>query len=98
MIFFKEQVKRFFTTGKWALKLIFIVVLAELTFVGGALIGLAGPLDENDSNNIKHILSLVATKSFALYAAEKGNNDPYKNWIICLYKHSILYKICKTTV
>ena len=79
MTFFKGQVKRFFTTGKWALKLIFIVVLAELTFVGGALIGLAGPLDENDSNNIKHILSLVATKSFALYAAEKGNNnDPYK--------------------
>ena len=33
-------------------------------------------LDENDSNNIKHILSLVATKSFALYAAEKGNPQP----------------------
>ena len=78
MTFLKEQVKRFFTTGKWALKLIFIVVLAELTFVGGALIGLAGPLDEKDSDNIKHILSLVATKSFALYAAEKGNgNDKY---------------------
>ena len=78
MSFIKEQVKRFFTTGKWALKLIFIVVLAELTFVGGALIGLAGPLDEKDSDNIKHILSLVATKSFALYAAEKGNgNDRY---------------------
>ena len=78
MTFFKGQVKRFFTTGKWALKLIFIVVLAELTFVGGALTGLAGPLDEKDSDNIKHILSLVATKSFALYAAEKGNgNDKY---------------------
>ena len=68
--FAAKQVKRFFETGNWALKLIFIVVIAELTFVGAALSGIAGPLDENDSNNIKHILSLVATKSFALYAAE----------------------------
>tara|TARA_B100000427_G_C15082795_1_gene409260 strand:- start:251 stop:511 length:261 start_codon:yes stop_codon:yes gene_type:complete len=73
-----KQIKRFFETGNWALKLIFIVVLAELTFVGGALIGLAGPLDKNDSDNIKHILSLVATKSFALYAAEKaGAKEKY---------------------
>jgi len=40
----------------------------------GALVGLAGPLDKNDSDNIKHILSLVATKSFALYAAEKASS------------------------
>jgi len=72
--FVAEQIKRFFNTGGWALKLIFIVVLAELTFVGGALVGLAGPLDDNDSDNIKHILSLVATKSFALYAAEKASS------------------------
>ena len=45
-----KQIKRFFETGNWALKLIFIVVLAELTFVGGALVGLAGPLDDNDSD------------------------------------------------
>ena len=76
--FAAEQIKRFFNTGSWALKLIFIVVLAELTFVGGALVGLAGPLDDNDSDNIKHILSLVATKSFALYAAEKaGAKEKY---------------------
>ena len=78
MTFFKEQIKRFFNTGKWALKLIFLVVLVELGIVTGALIGLAGPLDENDSDNIKHIMAMIATKS--LYAAEKGSApaDPYK--------------------
>ena len=69
-----EQIKKFFETGQWALKLIFLVVLAELTFGGAALSGIAGPLDENDSNNIKHIMSLIATKSFALYAAEKASS------------------------
>ena len=72
--FAAEQIKKFFETGQWALKLIFLVVLAELTFVGAALSGIAGPLDENDSNNIEHIMSLIATKSFALYAAEKASS------------------------
>ena len=72
--FATEQIKKFFETGQWALKLIFLVVLAELTFVGAALSVIAGPLDENDSNNIKHIMSLIATKSFALYAAEKASS------------------------
>ena len=72
--FVGDQITRFFNTGQWALKLIFIVVLAELGSVMGALVGLAGPLDKNDSDNIKHILSLVATKSFALYAAEKASS------------------------
>ena len=44
--------------------------MVELGIVVGAIA--TQELDENDSNNIKHILSLVATKSFALYAAEKG--------------------------
>jgi|TARA_B100001057_G_scaffold46834_1_gene41764 hypothetical protein len=72
--FAAEQIKKFFETGQWALKLIFIVVLVELGIVTGALIGLAGPLDENDSNNIKHIMGMIATKSFALYAAEKASS------------------------
>ena len=76
--FIGTQINRFFNSGQWALKLIFIVVLAELGIVMGALVGLAGPLDKNDSDNIKHILSLVATKSFALYAAEKaGAKEKY---------------------
>ena len=73
-----KQIKRFFETGNWALKLIFIVVLCELGIVMGAMVGLAGPLDENDSNNIKHIMGMIATKSFALYAAEKaGAKEKY---------------------
>ena len=76
--FATEQIKKFFNTGQWALKLIFIVVLVELGIVTGALIGLAGPLDENDSDNIKHIMAMIATKSFALYAAEKaGAKEKY---------------------
>ena len=76
--FIGTQINRFFNSGQWALKLIFIVVLAELGIVMGALVGFAGPLDKNDSDNIKHILSLVATKSFALYAAEKaGAKEKY---------------------
>ena len=45
MTFLKEQVKRFFTTGKWALKLIFLVVLVELGIVVGAIA--TQELDEN---------------------------------------------------
>ena len=72
--FIGTQINRFFISGQWALKLIFIVVLAELGIVMCALVGLAGPLDKNDSDNIKLILSLDATKSFALYAAEKASS------------------------
>ena len=76
--FATEQIKKFFNTGQWALKLIFIVVLCELGIVMGAMVGLAGELDENDSNNIKHIMGMIATKSFALYAAEKASaNQKY---------------------
>ena len=76
--FATEQIKKFFNTGQWALKLIFIVVLAELGIVMGAMVGLAGELDENDSNNIKHIMGMIATKSFALYAAEiAGAKEKY---------------------
>ena len=76
--FIGTQISRFFNSGKWALKLIFLVVIVELGIVVGAIA--TQELDENDSNNIKHILSLVATKSFALYAAEKGSApaDPYQ--------------------
>ena len=76
--FATEQIKKFFNTGQWALKLIFIVVLCELGIVMGAMVGLAGELDENDSNNIKHIMGMIATNSFALYAAEKaGAKEKY---------------------
>ena len=70
--FIGTQISRFFNSGKWALKLIFLVVIVELGIVVGAIA--TQELDENDSNNIKHIMSLIATKSFALYAAEKASS------------------------
>ena len=72
--FIGTQISRFFNSGKWALKLIFLVVIVELGIVVGAIA--TQELDENDSNNFKHILSLVATTSFSLYAAEKGHPEP----------------------
>ena len=74
--FIGTQISRFFNSGKWALKLIFLVVIVELGIVVGAIA--TQELDENDSNNIKHLLSLAMTKSFALYAAEKASaNQKY---------------------
>ena len=70
--FIGTQISRFFNSGKWALKLIFLVVIVELGIVVGAIA--TQELDENDSNNIKHIMSLTATKPFALYAAEKASS------------------------
>jgi|TARA_B100000029_G_C16926380_1_gene723284 hypothetical protein len=74
--FIGEQISRFFNTGQWALKLVFLVVLTELAIIGGVTLGcMTGTeCDENDSNNIKHLLSLAMTKSFALYAAEKASS------------------------
>ena len=37
MNFIKAQIKRFFETGKWAMKLIFLVVLVELGLIVGVL-------------------------------------------------------------
>ena len=35
--FIGEQIKRFFETGKWAMKLIFLVVLVELGLIVGVV-------------------------------------------------------------
>ena len=58
-----------------ALKLVFAVVIFELLIVGGTILKCfeTDSCDENDSNNITFILNGIAAKSFALYAAEKGN-------------------------
>jgi len=59
-----------------ALRLVFAVVIFELLIVGGTVIKCfeTDSCDENDSNNITLILNGIAAKSFALYAAEKGNS------------------------
>ena len=57
----------------------FITVLDNLKTVDAVDVGVTlgcmtgTECDENDSNNIKHLLSLAMTKSFALYAAEKAS-------------------------
>ena len=37
--FIGEQISRFFNTGQWALKLVFLVVLTELAIIGGVTLG-----------------------------------------------------------
>ena len=56
-----------------AIKLVFFVVAVELVIVGGAAVGcfVTSDCNDRDSDNITHMLSSIAAKSFALYAAEK---------------------------
>ena len=56
-----------------AIKLIFFVVGVELLIVASIVAGCftARQCSEHDSDNITHMLSGLAAKSFALYAAEK---------------------------
>ena len=65
-----------FNGGVWAFRLVFAVVVVELAIVAGSVVGCfdSGSCDENDSNNIKELMQGLATKTFALYAAEKGIN------------------------
>ena len=78
MNFLKEQIKRFFETGKWAMKLIFLVVLVELGLIVGVVASMGNELTDEDGKHIHHLLSLAMTKSFALYAAEKASaNQKY---------------------
>ena len=62
-----------------ALKLVFAVVIFELLIVAGTVVKCfdTDSGDENDSNNITLILTSIAEKSFALYAAEKGSERRY---------------------
>ena len=78
MNFVKAQIKRFFETGKWAMKLIFLVVIVELGLIVGGVATMGDDLDGEDGKNIHHLLSLAMTKSFALYSMEKaGENQKY---------------------
>ena len=66
--------KKGLNTGQWAFRLVFAVVVVELAIVAGTVVGCfeTGTCDENDSDNIKELMQGLATKTFALYAAEKG--------------------------
>ena len=63
MNFIKAQIKRFFETGKWAMKLIFLVVLVELGLIVGVVASMGNELTDEDGKNIHHLLSL-ATVSY----------------------------------
>ena len=56
-----------------AIKLVFFVVGVELVIVGATVAACLATTECNDrdSDNITHMLSGLAAKSFALYAAEK---------------------------
>ena len=72
MNFIKVQIKRFFETGKWAMKLIFLVVLVELGLIVGVVATMGEELTDEDGKHIHHLLS------FALYSMEKaGENQKY---------------------
>ena len=70
----KAILKKGLNTGQWAFRLVFAVVVVELAIVAGTVVGCfeTGTCDENDSDNIKELMQGLATKTFALYAAEKG--------------------------
>ena len=63
-----------FNGGLWAFRLVFAVVVAELAIVGGTVVGCFAEdiCNEADTQAIKETMQGLATKSFALYAAEKG--------------------------
>ena len=56
MNFIKAQIKRFFETGKWAMKLIFLVVIVELGLVVGVVATMGDDLDGDDGKHIHHLL------------------------------------------
>ena len=63
-----------FNGGLWAFRLVFLVVLAELAIVAGSVVGCFEEqiCSDADTQAIKETMHGLATKSFALYAAEKG--------------------------
>ena len=73
--FIGEQISRFFNTGKWAMKLIFLVVLVELGLVVGVVATMGNELTDDDGKHIHHLLALAMTKSLALYSMEKAGEN-----------------------
>ena len=55
MNFIKAQIKRFFETGKWAMKLIFLVVLVELGLIVGVVATMGNELTDEDGSCLKFL-------------------------------------------
>ena len=75
-----SALKKGFNGGLWAFRLVFAVVVAELAIVGGTVVGCFAEdiCTDADTQAIKETMQGLATKSFALYAAEKGINSNSK--------------------
>ena len=69
-----STIKKGFNGGLWAFSLVFLVVIAELAIVAGSVVGCFAEdiCTDADTQAIKETMQGLATKSFALYAAEKG--------------------------
>ena len=69
-----STIKKGFNGGLWAFRLVFLVDLAELAIVAGSVVGCFAEdiCTDADTQAIKETMQGLATKSFALYAAEKG--------------------------
>ena len=69
-----STIKKGFNGVLWAFRLVFLVVLAELAIVAGSVVGCFAEdiCTDADTQAIKETMQGLATKSFALYAAEKG--------------------------
>ena len=61
---------------KWVFRLIFIVVGFELAIVSSTIAGcfMTDKCDDKDTQAIKETMNGLATKAFALYAAEKAGH------------------------
>ena len=59
---------------KWVFRLIFVVVGFELAIVSSTIAGsfMTDKCDKEDTQAIKDTMNGLATKAFALYAAEKA--------------------------
>ena len=66
--------KKGFNGGLWAFRLVFAVVVAELAIVAGTVVGCFEEdiCTDADTQAIKETMNGLATKAFALYAAEKA--------------------------
>ena len=61
---------------KWVFRLIFVVVGFELVIVSSTIAGcfMTDKCDKEDTQAIKDTMNGLATKAFALYAAEKAGH------------------------
>ena len=71
---------------KWVFRLIFIVVGFELAIVSSTIAGcfVTDKCSQETRDSIERTMNGLATKAFALYAAEKaGNVNPKKKQEVC---------------